>query len=235
MRCEPTTPIKRANTCNSGVRLDQFPPPKPRNLVRIDNGSRRDCFRHDFVGGYRSFALGECSADTLSLRVVASLVALRSAASGAVPRVDFVKSAGFVSSRNLDFDTIICPADGEWKQVKSVSGQNRIARCEMIEPDSSMANLDYTWWQVVGDMSLCHELSPLIVNLDPMHEPPVGTGLTCGGREERVCLRVRGNSCGGMFPGGLADHRPDSPGVRSFGRGADGRGVPSRPLFKPCR
>jgi hypothetical protein len=30
--------------------------------------------------------------------------------------------------------------DGERKQVKSVSGQNRIARCEMIEPDPSIAN-----------------------------------------------------------------------------------------------
>ena len=37
-------------------------------------------------------------------------------------------------------------------------------------------------------MSLCHELSPLIVDLDPMHEPLVGTELTCGGREERVCF-----------------------------------------------
>jgi len=98
-------------------------PPKPRNLVRTDDGSRRDCFRHDFVGGYRSFALGECSADTLSLRVVASLVALRNTAAGAVPRVDFVKSAGFVSSRNLDFGTIICLADGEWKQVKSLRSE----------------------------------------------------------------------------------------------------------------
>ena len=117
------------------------------------------------------------------------------------------------------------------------SGQNRIASCEMIEPDSSIANLDYAWWQVVADMSLSHELSPLIVDLDPMHGPLVGAELTCGGREERVCLWVRGrNSCGGVFPGGLADHRPDSPGVRSFGRGADGRGlggaVPSRPPLK---
>ena len=47
-----------------------------------------------------------------------------------------------------------------------VVGQNCIARCEMIEADPSIANPDHTWWHVVGDMSLCPKLSPLVVNLD---------------------------------------------------------------------
>jgi hypothetical protein len=38
----------------------------------------------------------------------------------------------------------------------------------MIEPDPSVANPDHTWGHVVGDVSLCPELSPLIVDLDPI-------------------------------------------------------------------
>jgi|SRR6516225_8584415 hypothetical protein len=49
--------------------------------------------------------------------------------------------AASLATSNLDFGTIICLADGERKQVKSVSGQNRIARCEVIEPDPSIADL----------------------------------------------------------------------------------------------
>ena len=60
---------KRALSAMVGARLRQSPAPKPPMLPRTDNGSRRDCFRHDFVGGYRSFSRGECSADTPSLRV----------------------------------------------------------------------------------------------------------------------------------------------------------------------
>jgi len=48
--------------------------------------------------------------------------------------------AASLATSNLDFGTIICLADGERKQVKSVSGQNRIARCEVIEPDPSIAD-----------------------------------------------------------------------------------------------
>src|SRR5262249_29160428 len=60
----------------------------------------------------------------------------------------------------------------------SVSGQNRIARCEMIETDPSIANPDYTCWHVVSDMRLCPKLSPLVVNLD---------GITAG-QLSRICV-----------------------------------------------
>jgi len=44
-----------------GARLDQSPRQCPA-IWRIDNGSRADCFRHDFVGGFSHFSRGECSA-----------------------------------------------------------------------------------------------------------------------------------------------------------------------------
>src|SRR5215471_20240975 len=71
-----------------------------------------------------------------------------------------------LATSHLNLVAIICLADRERKQAKSVSGQNRIARCEMIEPDPSIANPDHTRWHVVGDMRLCPKLPPLIVNLD---------------------------------------------------------------------
>jgi len=55
---------------------------------------------------------------------------------------------------NLDLGAIICLADREWKQVESISGQNRIARCEVIEPYPSIANPDDTWRHVIGDVGL---------------------------------------------------------------------------------
>src|SRR5262249_20620188 len=104
-----------------------------------------------------------------------SAVPVRNAASAHCSRVDgFRESArnicaracGLLAPRDLDLSTILCLAHRKWKQTESVSGQNRIARCEMIEPDPSIANPDHTWWHVVGDMCPRPELPPLIVNLD---------------------------------------------------------------------
>jgi hypothetical protein len=67
---------------------------------------------------------------------------------------------------NLDLGAIICLANRKRKQTERVSGQNRIAGCEMIEANPSIANPDHTWRHVVGDVRLCPKLSPLIVNLD---------------------------------------------------------------------
>jgi hypothetical protein len=52
------------------------------------------------------------------------------------------------------------------KQTESLSGQYRIARCEVIEPDPSVANPDHTWGHIVSDVGPCPKLSTLIVNLD---------------------------------------------------------------------
>src|SRR5262249_48796854 len=73
-----------------------------------------------------------------------------------------------LNSSNRDLGAIICLTDRKWKQTKSISGQNRIARREMIEADPSIADPDHTWWHVVGDVSFCPELSALVVNLDPI-------------------------------------------------------------------
>src|SRR5215468_4125034 len=73
-----------------------------------------------------------------------------------------------LATSHLNLGAIICLADRERKQTESVSGQNRIARCEMVEPDPSIANPDHTRRNVVGDVSLCPELSPLIVNPSPI-------------------------------------------------------------------
>jgi WD40 repeat protein len=67
---------------------------------------------------------------------------------------------------DLDLGAIIRLTDRKRKQTESVSGQNRIARCEMIEPYPSVANPDYPRRHVVSDVGLCSKLSPLIVNLD---------------------------------------------------------------------
>jgi hypothetical protein len=79
---------------------------------------------------------------------------------------------GFISTsldwRDLHSRAVIRLANRKWEQSESLSGQNRIARCEMIEPDPSIANPDHARWHVVGDMRLCPKLSPLIVNLDPI-------------------------------------------------------------------
>jgi hypothetical protein len=87
--------------------LPSLPHQSPAIWSGTDNCSRPDCFRHDFVGGYRSFSRGECSVDTLSLRVVASLVAPQNIASGEVPRIDPAKSAGLLGPRNLDLSATI--------------------------------------------------------------------------------------------------------------------------------
>jgi hypothetical protein len=47
-------------------------------------------------------------------------------------------------------------------------GQNCIKRCEVIEPDPSIANPDRTRRHVVSDVGLCPELSPLIEDLNPI-------------------------------------------------------------------
>src|SRR5262249_49287369 len=73
-----------------------------------------------------------------------------------------------LDSSNLNLGAIICLADRERKQTESISGQNRITRCEMIEPDPSIPNPNHTRRHVVGDVGLCPELCPLIVNLDPI-------------------------------------------------------------------
>src|SRR5262249_35859963 len=39
----------------------------------------------------------------------------------------------------------------------------------MIEADPSIADPDRTWWHVVGDVSFRPELSPLVVDLDPIN------------------------------------------------------------------
>ena len=67
---------------------------------------------------------------------------------------------------NLDLGAIIRLTDRKRKQTERVSGQNRIATCEVIEPDPSIANPDHTWAHVVSNVGLCPKLSPLIVNLD---------------------------------------------------------------------
>ena len=71
-----------------------------------------------------------------------------------------------LASSNLDLSAIICLTHREWKQTKSISGQNRIARREVIEADPSIADPDHTCWHVVGDVSFRPELSPLVVDLD---------------------------------------------------------------------
>src|SRR5215475_9233348 len=57
------------------------------------------------------------------------------------PTQALVPIGSSLAASNLDFGTIICLADGvmETSYCKSVSGQNRIGRCEVIEPDSSIA------------------------------------------------------------------------------------------------
>ena len=109
----------------------------------------------------------------------------------------------------------------------------------MIEPHSSIANPDYKWWQDVGDMSPCHEFSPLIVYLDPMHEPLVGTELTCGGREERVCFvgtrELRAAECFAVL-WLITDQTLLASAALVVGpMGGLGGAVPSKPPLKPCR
>ena len=78
----------------------------------------------------------------------------------------YPRACSLLATSHLNLGAIICLADGERKQVKSVSGQNRIARCEMIEADPPVTNPDHTRRHVIGDVGLCPKLSPLIVNLD---------------------------------------------------------------------
>jgi hypothetical protein len=47
----------------------------------------------------------------------------------------YPRACSLLATSHLDLGAIICLADGERKQVKSVSCQNRIARCKVIEPD----------------------------------------------------------------------------------------------------
>ena len=82
------------------------------------------------------------------------------------PGVAVPKSAESLTPSNLDPNAIIRLTHRKRKQAESVSGQNRIARCKVIERDPSIANPDHPWWHVVRDMSLCPKLSLLIVNLD---------------------------------------------------------------------
>src|SRR5215510_11368652 len=53
------------------------------------------------------------------------------------------RARGLLATSNLDLGAIICLANRERKQVKSLSGQNRITRCELIETDPSIANPDH--------------------------------------------------------------------------------------------
>jgi hypothetical protein len=55
-----------------------------------------------------------------------------------VPGVDLLKSA-LLDPSNLDPGAIICLTHRKREQAESVSGQNRIARCEMIASDPSIA------------------------------------------------------------------------------------------------
>jgi len=60
--------------------------------------------------------------------------------------------AACLGTCNFDLGAVIRLANRERKQTESVPGQNRITRCELIEPDPSIANPDRTWRHVVGDM-----------------------------------------------------------------------------------
>ena len=51
-----------------------------------------------------------------------------------------LRASNHLATSNLDLGAMICLADREREQVKSVSDQNRIARCELIELDPSIAN-----------------------------------------------------------------------------------------------
>src|SRR5262249_14581437 len=64
---------------------------------------------------------------------------------------------GLLASSNLDLSAIICLTHRKWKQTKSISGQNRIARREMIEADPSIADPDHTCWHVVGDVNFIEQ------------------------------------------------------------------------------
>jgi hypothetical protein len=81
--------------------------------------------------------------------------------------------------RDLHSRAIIRLTDRKVKQTESVSGQNRIARCEVIEPDPSIANPDHTWRHVVSDVGPCSKLSPLVVDLDRITV----------GKLTRICVR----------------------------------------------
>src|SRR5262245_9010486 len=73
---------------------------------------------------------------------------------------------GSLGPSNFDLGAIICLADRERKQTESGSGQNCITRCEVVEPNPSIANPDHTRWHVVSDVRLCPKISPLVVDLD---------------------------------------------------------------------
>jgi len=62
----------------------------------------------------------------------------------------------------------------------------------VIEAESSIANPDHAWWHVVGDVSLCPELSPLILDLER---------ITIG-ELSRICVDLDIQSLGGsvVFP-----------------------------------
>ena len=75
------------------------------------------------------------------------------------------KSAESLSPSNLDLSAIIRLTYRKGKQSEGLSGQNRIVGCEVIEPDPFIADPDRTRRNVVGDVSLCPELSTLGLGL----------------------------------------------------------------------
>jgi hypothetical protein len=75
----------------------------------------------------------------------ASRLASTSEGAWGVPRTNVVRVRFYnlLTPSNFDLCAIIRLTDGEVKQTEGVSGQNRFARCEVIEPDPSIANPDH--------------------------------------------------------------------------------------------